>query len=153
MNIAQYSMERKTSSWLLLLILLIGGLVSLTQLGRLEDPKFTIKQAMVITQYPGASAQQVEEEVSYPLENAIQELSYVDHVRSISKPGLSQITVEMKSIYRADDLEQIWDELRRKVNDAARALPPGNFPVGSLQSIGGAGAGGAGESGGDLRSS
>ncbi|TDP27255.1 multidrug efflux pump subunit AcrB [Idiomarina aquatica] len=125
MNIAQYSMERKTSSWLLLLILLIGGLVSLTQLGRLEDPKFTIKQAMVITQYPGASAQQVEEEVSYPLENAIQELSYVDHVRSISKPGLSQITVEMKSIYRADDLEQIWDELRRKVNDAARALPPG----------------------------
>ena len=84
MNIAQYSMERKTSSWLLLLILLIGGIVSLTQLGRLEDPKFTIKQAMVITQYPGASAQQVEEEVSYPLENAIQELSYVDHVRSIS---------------------------------------------------------------------
>lgn len=130
MNIAQYSMERKTSSWLLLLILLIGGVVSLTQLGRLEDPKFTIKQAMVITQYPGASAQQVEEEVSYPLENAIQELSYVDHVRSISKPGLSQITVEMKSIYRADDLEQIWDELRRKVNDAARRLPPGtNTPM------------------------
>ncbi|AVJ55165.1 MFS transporter [Idiomarina sp. OT37-5b] len=125
MNIAQYSMERKTSSWLLLLILLIGGIVSLTQLGRLEDPKFTIKQAMVITQYPGASAQQVEEEVSYPLENAIQELSYVDHVRSISKPGLSQITVEMKSIYRADDLEQIWDELRRKVGDASRRLPPG----------------------------
>ena len=130
MNIAQYSMERKTSSWLLLLILLIGGIVSLNQLSRLEDPKFTIKQAMVITQYPGASAQQVEEEVSYPLENAIQELSYVDHVRSISKPGLSQITVEMKSTYRADDLEQIWDELRRKVSDASRRLPPGtNEPM------------------------
>lgn len=125
MNIAQYSMERKTSSWLLLLILLIGGLVSLTQLGRLEDPKFTIKQAMVVTSYDGASAQQVEEEVTYPLENAIQELSYVDNVRSISKPGLSQITVEMKSIYRADDLEQIWDELRRKVGDASGRLPPG----------------------------
>ena len=125
MNIAQYSMERKTSSWLLLIVLLVGGIVSLLQLGRLEDPKFTIKQAMVITAYPGSSAQQVEEEVTYPLENAIQSLSYVDNIRSISKPGLSQITVEMKSTYRADDLEQIWDELRRKINDSARNLPPG----------------------------
>ncbi|MGM7448691.1 multidrug efflux pump subunit AcrB [Idiomarina loihiensis] len=125
MNIAQYSMERKTTSWMLFLILLIGGLVALTQLGRLEDPKFTIKQAMVITPYPGASAQQVEEEVTYKLENAIQELSYVDHVKSISKPGLSQITVEMKSIYREEHLHQIWDELRRKINDTKGQLPPG----------------------------
>ncbi|MDV6316039.1 efflux RND transporter permease subunit [Idiomarina sp. HP20-50] len=125
MNIAQYSMERKTTSWLLFLILLIGGIVALTQLGRLEDPKFTIKQAMVITPYPGASALQVEEEVTYRLENAIQELGYVDHVTSISKPGLSQITIEMKSIYRADDLHQIWDELRRKINDVKTQLPPG----------------------------
>ena len=83
---------------MLFLILLIGGLVALTQLGRLEDPKFTIKQAMVITPYPGASAQQVEEEVTYKLENAIQELSYVDHVKSISKPGLSQITAEITTL-------------------------------------------------------
>ena len=111
MDIARYSMTRKTTSWMFLLLLLVGGIVALTQLGRLEDPEFTIKQAMVITPYSGASAQQVEEEVTYRLENAIQELSYVDNIRSISKPGLSQITVEMKSIYRADDLEQIWDEL------------------------------------------
>jgi multidrug efflux pump subunit AcrB len=125
MDIARYSMTRKTTSWMFLLLLLVGGIVALTQLGRLEDPEFTIKQAMVITPYSGASAQQVEEEVTYRLENAIQELSYVDNIRSISKPGLSQITVEMKSIYRADDLEQIWDELRRKVNDTKRQLPPG----------------------------
>ncbi|WP_300320238.1 efflux RND transporter permease subunit [Idiomarina sp.] len=125
MDIARYSMTRKTTSWMFLLLLLVGGIVALTQLGRLEDPAFTIKQAMVITPYSGASAQQVEEEVTYRLENAIQELSYVDNIRSISKPGLSQITVEMKSIYRADDLEQIWDELRRKVNDTKRRLPPG----------------------------
>ena len=125
MDIARYSMTRKTTSWMFLLLLLVGGIVALTQLGRLEDPEFTIKQAMVITPYSGASAQQVEEEVTYRLENAIQELSYVDNIRSISKPGLSQITVEMKSTYRADDLEQIWDELRRKVNDTKRQLPPG----------------------------
>lgn len=125
MNIAKFSIERSTTSWLLLLILLIGGTVALSQLGRLEDPEFTLKKAMVITSYPGASAQQVEEEVTYPLENAIQELSYVDYITSISQPGLSQITVEMKSTYRKDDLAQIWDELRRKINDNQNKLPPG----------------------------
>jgi len=125
MDIARFSIKRSTSSWLLLLILLVGGIVALLQLGRLEDPEFTLKKAMVITAYPGASAQQVEEEVTYPLENAIQELSYVDYITSISQPGLSQITVEMKSTYRKEDLAQIWDELRRKVNDKKGQLPPG----------------------------
>lgn len=125
MDIARYSIKRSTSSWLFLLILLVGGVIALQELGRLEDPEFTLKKAMVITTYPGASAQQVEEEVTYPLENAIQELSYVDYITSVSKPGLSQITVEMKSTYRKDDLAQIWDELRRKINDHKAELPPG----------------------------
>lgn len=94
-------------------------------LGRLEDPQFTLKQALIITSYPGASPLQVEEEVSYPIENAIQQLPYVDHVTSISTNGMSQITVEMKGIYRATELKQIWDELRRKVNDLTPQLPPG----------------------------
>jgi len=94
-------------------------------LGRLEDPQFTLKQALIITSYPGASPLQVEEEVSYPIENAIQQLPYVDHVTSISTNGTSQIMVEMKGIYRAKELKQIWDELRRKVNDLTPQLPPG----------------------------
>ncbi len=94
-------------------------------LGRLEDPQFTLKQALIITSYPGASPLQVEEEVSYPIENAIQQLPYVDHVTSISTSGTSQIMVEMKGIYRAKELKQIWDELRRKVNDLKPQLPPG----------------------------
>lgn len=94
-------------------------------LGRLEDPQFTLKQALIITSYPGASPLQVEEEVSYPIENAIQQLPYVDHVTSISTRGTSQIMVEMKGIYRAKELKQIWDELRRKVHDLTPALPPG----------------------------
>lgn len=94
-------------------------------LGRLEDPQFTLKQALIITSYPGASPLQVEEEVSYPIENAIQQLPYVDHVTSISTNGTSQIMVEMKGIYRAKELKQIWDELRRKVHDLTPQLPPG----------------------------
>jgi multidrug efflux pump subunit AcrB len=128
MDAAQYFIKNTTSSWLVALILLFGGISAYTGLGQLEDPQFTLKQAMVITQYPGASPQQVEEEVSYPLENAIQQLPYVDHVTSISTAGQSQIMVEMKGTYRAKELKQIWDELRRKVNDLAPQLPPGVKP-------------------------
>ena len=125
MNIANYFMRNRTSSWLLLVLLLIGGSVALQGLGRLEDPEFTLKQAMIVTSYPGASALQVEEEVSQRLESAIQELEYVRHVTSISKPGLSQITVEMQDTFRKQELKQIWDELRRKVRDNQQRLPPG----------------------------
>ncbi|RUO19523.1 efflux RND transporter permease subunit [Aliidiomarina haloalkalitolerans] len=129
MNLARYSIERPTTSWILLFILLIGGFIALQSLGRLEDPEFTIKQALVITPYPGASAQQVEEEVTVPLENALQELEYIDHITSTSMPGQSQIMVEVKDTYRSHQIPQIWDELRRKVNDQARNLPPGAGPV------------------------
>lgn len=125
MNIAAYFINNRTSSWLLLLLLLIGGSVALQGLGRLEDPEFTLKQALVITSYPGASAQQVEEEVTHRLESAIQELEYVRHITSISQPGLSQITIEVHNTYRKNQLKQIWDELRRKVNDIQHRLPPG----------------------------
>lgn len=124
-DVAAYSIHKKTSSWLILLILLLGGSVALQGLGRLEDPEFTLKQALVITSYPGASAQQVEEEVTHRLESAIQELQYVRHITSISKPGLSQIAIEVHDTYRSDELKQIWDELRRKVNDSQHRLPPG----------------------------
>ena len=128
MDAAKYFIDNRTSSWLVALILLVGGTLAYLGLGRLEDPQFTIKQAMIITSYPGASPQQVEEEVTYPLENAIQQLPYVEHVTSISVAGQSQIMVEMKGIYRSTELKQIWDELRRKINDLTAQLPPGVKP-------------------------
>lgn len=125
MDIAKYFIRQKTTSWLLSVLLLIGGTFSYTNLGQLEDPEFVLKQAIIITQYPGASPQQVEEEVTYPLENEIQKLAYVDNIKSITSNGVSQIIVEMKSIYRKQELRQIWDELRRKVNDFSPNLPAG----------------------------
>jgi len=107
------------------LLLIGGGILSFNGLGRLEDPSFTIKQALIFVDYPGASAQEVEEEVTLPIENAIQQLPYLDHITSTSSAGTSQIMVEMKSIYRKDDLAQIWDEMRRKINDMQSLLPPG----------------------------
>ncbi len=124
-NIATYFITNTTTSWMLLLVLLIGGIVSYLGLGRLEDPQFTIKEAMVFTYYPGASALQVEEEVTAPLENAIQALPYIDYVDSISKAGFSQIHLQIKPTYQSSELPQIWDELRRKVRDKQSSLPPG----------------------------
>ena len=124
-GIAAYFIRNRVISWMISLIFLIGGATAFLGLGRLEDPEFTIKDAMVVTAYPGATPQQVEEEVTYPLEKAIQQLPYVDKVNSISSRGLSQITVSMKNNYGPDDLPQIWDELRRKINDQKRNLPPG----------------------------
>ncbi|HCH1190468.1 TPA: efflux RND transporter permease subunit VmeI [Vibrio parahaemolyticus] len=124
-GIAAYFIRNRVISWMVSLIFLIGGIAAFFGLGRLEDPAFTIKDAMVVTSYPGATPQQVEEEVTYPLEKAIQQLTYVDEVNSISNSGLSQITVTMKNNYGPDDLPQIWDELRRKVNDLKVTLPPG----------------------------
>ncbi|MDC3211471.1 efflux RND transporter permease subunit [Pseudoalteromonas distincta] len=128
MSFAQLSIEKKVISWMFTLLLLIGGTVSYFDLGQLEDPEFTLKKAMVITMYPGASPQQVEEEVTFPLENAIQQLPYVDYVTSISSNGKSQISVEMKSTYRKEQLRQIWDEMRRKINDLSPSLPSGVYP-------------------------
>ncbi|MDE1356838.1 efflux RND transporter permease subunit [Vibrio aestuarianus] len=124
-GVAAYFIRNRVISWMLSLIFLIGGVSAFFGLGRLEDPAFTIKDAMVVTAYPGATSQQVEEEVTYPIEKAIQQLTYVDEVNSISSRGLSQITVTMKNNYGPDDLPQIWDELRRKVNDLKGQLPPG----------------------------
>lgn len=125
MDISRQFINNPVRVWLTILLLGIGGIFALLNIGRLEDPAFTIKTAVVVTHYPGASAQQVEEEVTLPLENALQQLPYLDNVSSISSNGLSQITVNIASRYHSNELPQIWDELRRRVGDASRQFPPG----------------------------
>ncbi|WP_075187798.1 efflux RND transporter permease subunit [Teredinibacter haidensis] len=125
MKLTEYTITRPTISWMVVVLLIGGGILSFLDLGRLEDPAFTIKQAVIVTRYPGASALEVEEEVTLPIENAIQQLPYVDDIVSVSTAGLSQVEVEMKSYYRKDDLAQIWDEMRRKIRDMEAQLPPG----------------------------
>ncbi|GAA5315024.1 MAG: efflux RND transporter permease subunit VmeI [Candidatus Pelagadaptatus aseana] len=125
MNIARYAIENKIVTIVMTLVMVVGGFVSYKELSRLEDPEYTIKEAMVITRYPGASPEEVEQEVTEVLEREIQRMSQVNEIRSLSKAGISMITVEMKDKYDKDSLPGIWQELRSKVSDAQSNLPPG----------------------------
>ncbi|MEC9062005.1 MAG: efflux RND transporter permease subunit, partial [Pseudomonadota bacterium] len=121
----EYFFRQKVISLMVAIILGVGGIVTFLGLGQLEFPEFTIRNALVITQYPGATPEQVEEEVTLQLEKAIQRIPNVKRISSVNMVGLSQITVELKSSVQAKDLEQYWDNLRRKVGDAQASLPPG----------------------------
>lgn len=128
MKLLDFFIKDNTRAWLLIILLGVGGVISFLNIGKLEDPAFTIKTAVIVTRYDGASAKQVEEEVTLPLERFIQQLPYVDNITSISGVGLSQITVSILDRYGPNELPQIWDTLRRRVADAALAFPPGVSP-------------------------
>jgi multidrug efflux pump subunit AcrB len=124
MNIAEASIRRKTITLVFAALMVVLGIWSYIHLPRLEDPEFTIKDALIITPYPGASAQEVEKEVSDVIERAVQQLEQLDRVLSRSERGRSTITVTIRDQYDRHTLPQVWDELRRKVSDAQRQLPP-----------------------------
>ena len=125
MNIAQFSIERRVITLVLTIVMLGAGLLSYDGLSRLEDPEFTIKEALIITPYAGASAAEVEEEVTDRLEKAAQQMGQLKFIESKSDRGLSTITVTIKDKYQKEDLQQVWDELRRKIGDVQNELPPG----------------------------
>ncbi len=125
MNLPRFAIEHKTLTNFVVFLLMVGGLWSYFELGRLEDPDFTVKTAVVITRYPGASPTEVELEVTDRIEQAIQEMPQLDNLYSLSRAGLSIIKVDMKQKYSADRLPQVWDEMRKKIRDVLATLPPG----------------------------
>ena len=128
MNLAEFSMKKQVITITVTLILLFVGLKSFDALSRLEDPEYTIKDAIVVTPYPGASAREVEEEVTNVVELAIQQLGQLEWIESTSSRGMSSIKLRIKDKYDKNGLPQVWDELRRKVNDVQTQLPPGAGP-------------------------
>src|SRR5215470_7365744 len=125
MKLTAAAVKRRTFTLFATFVLVLAGIASCFTLGQLEDPEFTIKNAVVVTAYPGASAQEVELEVTDRLELAIQQMPQVKYVSSFSRQGLSQINVAIQPQYRSNQLPQVWNELRRKVGDTRRQFPPG----------------------------
>ena len=128
MNFAALAIAKRPVTYFATLLVFLGGIASFFALGQLEDPDFSIKTAVVSTPYPGASPEEVELEVTDRLEIALQQLPQVDYLESYSSEGLSVIKVNIKTTFWSDKLPQIWDEVRRKVNDVAPYLPPGAGP-------------------------
>ena len=127
-NITKFFLNNRAFSWLILILFLIGGTLAYVQMGKLEDAPFTIKQAVVTTPYPGASAREVQEQVTDKLEEAIQSLGELYYLKSDNRAGMSKITVYVKKEIRANEMQQLWDKLRRKVNDVQSQLPEGAGP-------------------------
>ncbi|MEZ6073484.1 MAG: efflux RND transporter permease subunit [Pirellulales bacterium] len=124
MNPGVFSIQNSRTVWAAMLIMLAGGIVAYLQIGRLEDPEFTIKAALIITPYAGASAEEVAKEVTNPIEAACQQLGQLDYVESESSRGMSIVTANIQDRYDRHLIPQVWDELRRKIADVQPQLPP-----------------------------
>ena len=125
MDLGKWAFNNRLLVYFLVGVLLVGGIYSCYDMSKLEDPEVKVKMAMVITTYPGASAHQVEMEVTDVLEKKIRTMGEVDNVESYSYNDVSIIQVELLSTISNDEVEQCWDRLRRKVYDASSVLPSG----------------------------
>ncbi len=125
MSLAAVAVKNRTVTYFALALILVIGALSYFRLGQLEDPEFTVKTALVVTQYPGASPTEVELEVTDRIETAIQELPELRFLTSYSHAGLSIVKVEIEQEYWSDRLPQVWDKVRNKVGDLEGSLPPG----------------------------
>ena len=125
MNYSKWALENSKLINVLVAILVVGGFLAYGSMSKLEDPAIKVKQAMVITTYPGASSHQVELEVTDPLEKSIREMSTINNIESSSYADLSLITVELLTTVPDENVEQQWDMLRRKVANAQSKLPTG----------------------------
>ena len=125
MNIPEYAMRNRKVVYFFLAILLIGGVLSFFQLPKKEDSPFVIKTAVLVTQYPGATPQEVEELITEPIEREIQSMSDVHLIKSDSYFGVSKISIELEPTIDAGYMPVKWDELRRKVENIQPKLPSG----------------------------
>ena len=122
-NLAEFAIRQRTFVLFFIALSVVAGLYSYFDLGKLEDPSFTVKTAVVVTLYPGASAQEVEQQVTDTIETKLQEMAELNRLRSLSRPGISMVFVDLKESLNSKALPQQWDLLRRKVDDVKLQLP------------------------------
>jgi len=124
-NLSRWALEHPALTRYLMVALMVLGMASYFQLGQDEDPPFTFRAMVVQTYWPGATAQQVAEQVTDKLERTLQEVPYADKIRSYSKPGESQIILELKDYSKPGEVPQVWYTVRKKIGDMRATLPQG----------------------------
>jgi multidrug efflux pump len=124
-NLSKWALDHAPLTRYLMVVLMVLGAFAYFQLGQDEDPPFTFRAMVVRTYWPGATAQQVAEQVTDKLERTLQEAPYADKIRSYSKPGESQIIFQIKDSSKAADVANVWYTVRKKIGDMRNTLPPG----------------------------
>jgi len=124
-NLSRWALEHPALTRYLMVVLMVLGFAAYFQLGQDEDPPFTFRAMVVRTNWPGATAQQVAEQVTDKLERTLQEVPYADVIRSYSKPGESQIIFQIKDSSKASDVANVWYTVRKKIGDMRPTLPAG----------------------------
>lgn len=122
-NLSDWALSHQVLVLYLMLVITIAGLLTYTRLGQSEDPPFTFKVMLVHTTWPGASAQEVEQQVTDKLEKKIQEVPHLDYSSSFSRPGESMIFVIAKDSTLSKDIPDVWYQVRKKVGDIRHTLP------------------------------
>jgi multidrug efflux pump len=124
-NLSKWALDHPALTRYLMVVFMLLGLASYFQLGQDEDPPFTFRAMVVRTYWPGATAQQVAEQVTDKLERTLQEVPYADKIRSYSKPGESQIIFQIKDSSKPADVPNVWYTVRKKIGDMRYTLPQG----------------------------
>ncbi|RYF42189.1 MAG: efflux RND transporter permease subunit, partial [Comamonadaceae bacterium] len=124
-NLSKWALDHPALTRYLMVVLMVLGFASYFQLGQDEDPPFTFRAMVVRTYWPGATAQQVAEQVTDKIERTLQEAPFADKIRSYSKPGESQIIFQIKDSSKAADVANVWYTVRKKIGDMRFSLPPG----------------------------
>jgi multidrug efflux pump subunit AcrB len=125
MWVSELAFKNKPIFYFLLFCILVGGVLSYTQLSKLEDPEIKVMLAQIITVYPGASAHEVELQVTNILEEELSALADIENIKSRSTANVSEVTVELKMTVPQDEIEQRWEFMRRKVEIAESRFPQG----------------------------
>jgi multidrug efflux pump len=125
LNLSRWAIEHPALTRYLLVVLMLLGLAAYFQLGQDEDPPFTFRAMVVRAYWPGATAQQMADQVTDKLEKTLQEVPYADKIRSYSKPGEALIIFQVRDSSPPKEMAQIWYTTRKKISDARGSLPPG----------------------------
>ena len=125
LNLAEWAIRHKQIVYFFIIAIITGGLWSYFHLGRSEDPDFTIRQAVVTAAWPGASAQQITQQVTDPLEKKLQDTKGLDYIKSFTHDGKTEIYVNLKDSVPKEEMQTRWHEIRNLVNDEWGSLPSG----------------------------
>lgn len=128
MKFIDYSIKNTVVVRFIIFLIVIGGVFSYFKLGKLEDPQFKIKEAIVVTFYPGHSSYETEMQITDRIEQALAKIPHIEYLQSVSKPGYSQVKIKLNESIKSRDLEQYWDNVRKKISDAKINLPLGALP-------------------------